>query len=174
MLCSICQLNEAKVHLAQVVNGKVQKIDLCESCSHEKGVSDTAGYALAEMLLGISGAKPAEEKAAGGGRSQLRCPACGFTQADFKKTARLGCPECYETFAEPLAGMLKNMHRGTKHTGKVPRSTPAPRDPSEDLRALQAQLEQAIRAEDFERAARLRDQIKELKGRLQTPVATPP
>jgi protein arginine kinase activator len=174
MLCSVCQLNEAKVHLAQVVNGKVQKIDLCESCSQEKGVSDTAGYALAEMLLGISGAKPAEEKTSGGGKSQLRCPACGFTQADFKKTARLGCPECYETFAEPLAGMLKSMHRGTKHTGKAPHAPPVAHDPARQLLGLQGQLEEAVLKEDFERAARLRDQIKELKGRLQTPAATPP
>ena len=110
MLCCICKEKEAKVHLTQIVGEKMQKVDLCEACAAQKGVNDPAGFSLADLLLGL-GASQEMEQAAGG---ELKCPNCGFTQADFKKAGRLGCSECYHTFSEGLEGLLKTMHKGTK------------------------------------------------------------
>ena len=76
-----------------------------------------------------------------------------FTQADFKKAGRLGCPECYKTFAEALEGLLKTMHKGTRHVGKVPESLRQSRDLSDRLKTLQKKLTKAIEEEDFEEAA---------------------
>src|SRR5205807_2334421 len=73
------------------------------------------GFALADLLLGIGAAEEIEK-----GSSTQRCPVCGFTQADFKKTGRLGCSTCYATFTEALTALLKAMHKGTAHVGKVP------------------------------------------------------
>lgn len=164
MQCSVCNTNEATVHLTQVIGDKLQKIDLCEGCSQEKGVSDTTGFALAELLLGMN--EPKDEAPGGGGsKKQLTCPHCGFSQADLKKTARLGCPECYDTFSESLTGLLKNMHRGNRHVGKVP-GTPAPAAASAfKLDELNDQLADAVKQEQFERAALLRDEIKALKSK---------
>lgn len=166
MLCTVCNQNEATVHLTQVAGDKLQKIDICEQCAKEKGVTDATGYALAELLLGLSGAKEEAEEEQTPVRSQLRCPSCGFSQTDFKKTGRLGCPDCYSTFAEPLSGLLKNMHRGVRHVGKAPRALHETKDQSFRLADLQKQLDQAIADEDFERAALLRDEIKEVKAKL--------
>src|SRR5271163_4215153 len=117
MLCCVCKAKEATVHLTQIAGDKMQKVDLCEECAKNKGVNDPAGFSLADLLLGL-GASDQIEQSAGGG--ELRCAKCGFTQADFKKAGRLGCSECYTTFAEGLASLIKAMHKGTKHTGKVP------------------------------------------------------
>ncbi len=97
--------------------------------------------------------------------AESKCPRCGFTQADFKKSGRLGCPECYKTFAEGLEGLLKTMHKGTRHAGKVPEALRESREQSDRLKLLQKKLAKAIDDENFELAARLRDEIKQMGPR---------
>jgi len=163
MLCCICKEKEAKVHLTQIVGEKMQKVDLCDECAKHKGVNDPAGFSLADLLLGL-GASQEMEQASGG--PELKCPSCGFTQADFKKAGRLGCPDCYKTFAEGLDGLLKSMHKGTRHVGKVPDSLRQSRDLSDRLKALQKKLTKAVEDENFEQAALLRDEIKQMTAKL--------
>lgn len=161
MLCMLCQKKEARVHLTDVKEGKIKKVDLCEDCAKAKNIEDPAGFALADLLLGLG----ASEELAGPSPegTELVCPSCGFSQADFKKSGRLGCPACYETFRDGLAGILKTMHKGTRHTGKVPRALALGREVQDRLKALQHSLDEAVAVEDYEQAARLRDQIKALK-----------
>ena len=166
MLCDICKQNPAKVHLTQIVDGKTKKVDLCEACSKAKGVDDPTGFSLADLLMGLGAAQELEPASAPPGG--LRCPACGFTQAEFKKTGRLGCADCYRTFAEGLETLLKSMHKGTRHSGKVPAALQASRDVEDRLRSLQKKLEKAITAEDFEQAAVLRDELKQLRELADT------
>lgn len=163
MLCSVCKQNEATVHLTQIVGDKIQKVDLCEGCSKETGVSDPKAFALADVLLGLGASQEMAEAGEGG---EIKCPHCGFTQADFKKSGRLGCSECYSTFAEGLEGLLKSMHKGTKHIGKAPDIFQKTRDFSEKLKTLQKRLEKAVNDEDFEQAAQLRDEIKQTRVKL--------
>lgn len=158
MFCDVCQTKEATVFLTQIIEGKMQKVNLCEGCSKEKGVNDPTGFALADLLLGLGAAQEIEKNPAG-----IRCPVCGFSQADFKKTGRLGCSACYDTFAEGLSGMLKNMHRGSIHMGKVPAKLADARRRAQELAGLQADLEKAVREELFEEAATLRDKIRHLE-----------
>ncbi len=160
MLCNICKENEATVHLTQIVGDKMQKVDLCEGCSKEKGVSDPTGFSLADLLLGLGAAQDMEQAAAG---TELRCPHCGFTQVDFKKAGRLGCAECYTTFAEGLEGLLKTMHKATRHSGKVPQALRLSKDFKEKIKALQKKLDKAVVDEDFEQAAQVRDEMKQVK-----------
>lgn len=166
MLCCICKQKEATVHLTQITGDKMQKVDLCEECAKTKGVNDPTGFSLADLPLGL-GASQEIEQAAGGG--EVRCPKCGFTQGDFKKSGRLGCPECYKTFAEALEGLLKTMHKGTRHVGKAPEALRQTRDLSDRLKTLQKRLAKAIEVEDFEQAAVLRDEIKMTTARLSSP-----
>ena len=164
MLCTICKEKPATVHLTQIVGDKMQKLDLCEDCAKTKGINDPTSFGLADLdlVLGL-GASQQLEQAAGG--VELKCPRCGFTQADFKKSGRLGCPECYVTFAEGLASLLKTMHKGTRHTGKAPEALRATRENASLLKTLQAKLAKAIKDENYEQAAQLRDEIKQLAGR---------
>ena len=164
MLCTICKEKPATVHLTQIVGDKMQKLDLCEDCAKTKGINDPTSFGLADLdlVLGL-GASQQLEQAAGG--VELKCPRCGFTQADFKKSGRLGCPECYVTFAEGLRGLLKTMHKGTRHTGKAPEALRATRENADRLKTLQTKLAKAIKDENYEQAAQVRDEIKQLTGR---------
>ncbi len=148
---------EATVHLTEIVEGQMKKVDLCEECAKEKGVTDPQGFALADLLLGLG----AEIESAG---SDLVCGTCGFTHADFKKSGRLGCSDCYATFAEPLEGMVKQMHKGTEHVGKVPKALHQARTASRQRESLQDRLNRAVDEENYELAAQLRDEIKELES----------
>jgi protein arginine kinase activator len=156
-----CKQNPAKVHLTQIVEDKMQKVDLCEECAKQKGVNDPAGFSLADLLLGLGASQEMSQSSTG---EEIKCPACGFTQTDFKKAGRLGCATCYTTFAEGLEGLLKSMHKGTKHVGKVPLALRQTRDLNDRLKHLQKKLDKAVTAEDFELAASLRDEIKNAKG----------
>jgi protein arginine kinase activator len=161
MQCDVCQTKEATVFLTQIVDGKMQKVNLCEGCSKEKGVNDPTGFALADLLLGLGASQEIEKSPAA-----HKCPICGFTQADFKKTGRLGCSNCYTVFADGIAPMLKNMHKGTQHTGKTPAAFHKVRERDEKIKALQENLSKAIDAEEFELAANLRDQIRQVEAEL--------
>jgi protein arginine kinase activator len=90
-----------------------------------------------------------------------KCPTCGFSQADFKKTGRLGCSNCYETFNDGLGGLLKQMHKGTEHVGKVPQRLLKSLERENQMKELQRNLRKAVANEDYESAAQIRDQIRE-------------
>jgi protein arginine kinase activator len=169
MMCCVCKEKKATVHLTQITGDKMQKVDLCEECAKHKGVNDPAGFSLADLLLGL-GASQELEQASGG--AEVKCPKCGFTQADFKKAGRLGCAECYTTFAEGLESLLKTMHKGTKHAGKVPQALLQSRDQAERLKVLRKKLDKAVEDENFEQAALLRDEIKQMSARTGNVTAT--
>ena len=139
----------------------MHKVNLCEGCSKEKGVQDPTSFALADLLLGIGAAEEIEK-----GAASKKCPVCGFSQADFKKTGRLGCSECYVTFAEGLGSLLKAMHKGTEHVGKLPERAQRTMALSQRMRALTENLQRAVADENYETAASLRDQIKRLENEL--------
>ena len=156
----MCKEKPATVYLTQIVGDKVQKLDLCEECAKAKGVNDT-GFAIADLMLGLGASQELESGSAG---VDLKCPRCGFSQADFKKSGRLGCPDCYRTFAEGLSGLLKSMHKGTRHVGKAPEALRQTRDQVDRLKTLQKKLAKAIEDENYESAAALRDEIRVLGG----------
>jgi len=163
MLCDVCQKNDATVYLTQIVEGKMQKVNLCEDCAKEKGVSDPTGFAMADLLLGLGATQQIEH----GGQPAQKCPVCGFTQIDFKKTGRLGCSACYDTFAAGLANLLKGMHKGLKHTGKMPAKLSRRFAMADRVKSLETDLKKAVKNEKYEDAARLRDEIQKLENELQ-------
>ena len=161
-ICSVCKEKPATVFLTNIsADNKVQAMDLCDDCAKAKGVNDPATFGTADLLFGL-GAAQGLDAAAGG--AELKCSRCGFSQADFKKSGRLGCPECYKTFAEGLGGLLKTMHKGTRHVGKAPEALRKSRETGDRLKLLQKKLNKAVETEDFETAATVRDEIKILSG----------
>lgn len=159
MRCECCQQNEATIHLTQMVDNQSRELHLCEGCAEESGMNVQNVMSIPEILFGLgsSGAALKDNNQP----STRSCPHCHMRDCDFKKTARLGCPRCYEAFAEELGPMLAAMHKGMQHTGKIPgylRETMATAALCEDLNR---QLERAIHDEKYEEAARLRDRIRE-------------
>jgi len=155
--CSHCT-KPATIHLTQIINNKIHKVDLCEDCPFKEGVTDPEGFSLADFLL-----KP---PASLGADQALQCESCGFTPSDFKKTGRFGCPQCYETFSEILQPMLGNMHKDVVHRGKVPERALARMSRKRRLDQLESDLSEAIKTENYEEAARLRDQIAQARAAI--------
>ena len=160
MLCDFCKENEATVHFSQVVGEKVSKIDICETCAKAKGFTDPGNISMLGDVLGEFGSGQVAADSEG-----LRCPVCGFTQANFKKQGRLGCSTCYETFEPGLKPLLKAMHKGERHVGKTPRQAATVQESSEHIQQLEKELSRAIREERFEQAAQLRDEIRALQAK---------
>jgi protein arginine kinase activator len=159
MKCDVCQEQDATVHLTQVLDGSVKKLHLCEGCAAESGVDVHNPVSIADLFIGLNKTKgPVREPGPAG------CPACGLKPADFKKTGRLGCPECYTAFSTSLAPLIRAMQRGDRHVGRTPGAGGGegihPPRPEE----LKRQLERAIAEERFEDAARLRDRLAESKA----------
>lgn len=160
MKCDACGEKEATVFLTQIVEGSMHKVNLCESCAKEKGVNDPTGFALADVLSGIG----SEKEVDGAGNAKSKCHGCGFTLADLKKTGRLGCSVCYDVFVEHLEGMLRNMHKGLTHTGKLPGPRRESRRANQRIELLRTNLDKAVASEQYELAADLRDQIRQLEA----------
>lgn len=159
MKCDLCN-NKANVYLTQIVEGKMQKVNLCESCAREKGVTDPTGFALADLLFGIG---QQQDIGPAGDRADA-CPQCGMTGEDLKKAGRVGCARCYEVFSDGLDSLLKAMHKGTRHKGKVPHHQFEQRSRVVRLREMREKLDAAVRDERFEDAARFRDEIHALES----------
>lgn len=94
---------------------------------------------------------------------ELKCPLCGHTYSDFRKSGKLGCAKCYETFKSPLLTTLKQIHQNPVHTGKIPKSFNSKIQKKRELESLKAKLSEAVKSEDYELAARLHREIKELE-----------
>lgn len=162
MVCENCGSTDAVVHLTQIVNNQMSTHHLCERCAAEKGLDsgpETANLPLIDMI-----AQMTEDVGPDPRTTSRACSFCGLTFDDFRQTGRLGCPHCYETFASHLPRLLRRIHGGAKHVGKVY----LPPDPTASemekrLEGLRRKLERAVQSEDFERAAELRDQIRSLE-----------
>jgi protein arginine kinase activator len=165
MVCNICGTNEATIHLTEIVNDQMVEVHLCETCAHEKGTEFKTHFNVGDLLSGF--ADLAKEFGAGTEKTLLKCMNCGLTYEEFGRTGRLGCPECYESFARLLVPLIKRVQHSTQHVGKRPSRLAPTARPAQELKELQHRLEKLIQEEDFEEAARLRDQIKQMEEKLR-------
>ncbi len=171
MQCDICGKKKATVHLTEIVDEQMSEMHLCEECARQKSSQMEQQFGLADLLAGLSQTTPMVKESKEG---MLKCSDCGLNYEDFRKFGRLGCSQCYVSFKENLSGLLRKIHGSSHHLGKtpyalkaenpVPVSSSAALLPSENVEGLKKQLQIAIAAEDFEKAAMLRDKIKGLEN----------
>lgn len=166
--CNHCT-KPATIHLTQIVENKITKIDLCEECAQKKGLTDPEGLDISQLLAGGGMDVLSNDGDDTPSGDAIACQLSGATFDDFKKTGRFGSAESYDLFRDKISPMLKNMHRGTKHLGKVPTycEHKSPDKPLEPIESLHKKISQAIEEERFEDAAVLRDEIKK---RSQEPI----
>lgn len=168
MLCQMCGQHPATTHIKTIVNGKLTQAHLCADCAKKQGYGNLFadwGSGFGSLLSGFMGsAAPA--------RQVTRCPGCGASFEDITRSGKIGCAECYHTFRGQLLPIIQRIHGTAQHKGKVPGSSAlrvtdtnnkivaVEETPLEEKKRL---LKQAIEVQDFERAAVLRDEIKELE-----------
>jgi protein arginine kinase activator len=164
MQCQSCQKNEATVHLTEITDGVRTELHLCEQCAQEEGVTIKNQIPLNELLSSLLAAQPEDSDLLGESEHNLACPHCGFTLSQFRKESVLGCPNDYDIFEKSLLPLIKRAHNGKSyHCGKVPSKTNADNKKQIELMKLRQQLETAVKNEDYERAAELRDKIDQVE-----------
>lgn len=162
MLCQVCQQQEATLHVKGAINDQVFKVHLCERCAKEKGMEfpfAKSPLSLTEWMSGL-GERGGTEAAP---PPRSACSACGTTVAEMKESGRVGCSTCYVEFPKVLGPFLKRVHGTTRHSGQTYRVTVGSGSPQRAWETLKAELMEALRQEDYERAAILRDQMKILE-----------
>ena len=167
MLCKRCGKNEAKIHFAKIINNQTTEFHLCEPCAKQMNIMGANHEFHLENL--ISGLTPEAETPQAVEESRLACPSCGLTQAAFKRSGRLGCPRCYETFHDEIIPLLRKIHGSAHHTGKAPQKLGEgfAQTRVRDIKKLRRELREAISQEEYERAARIRDDIKNMEADIK-------
>jgi len=157
MKCHHCD-SQATVHLTQIINGQMHKMDLCEACAQEKGVTNPDNLSIGNLL----DENPSKVDAS---TASMTCESCGTTHQDFKKGGRLGCEACYHVFRPVLEPLLDGMHAGVKHFGKVPSRSVKKKSDDDSEELLSKELKKAVEEENYEKAAKLRDRLKKLQAK---------
>lgn len=165
MKCECCHKEEATIHLTQVIEGEVKKLNLCQACAQTNGIDLNSPISITDVLLGL-GAGIVSPSASAGSEFDLCCGRCHMTRSEFKKNARLGCPECYQTFMGELNALTKAMHHSEQHVGKIPARQGNRARMTAQITLMQKEIEVAVAKEDYERAASLRDKIATLKTQI--------
>lgn len=166
MTCEICKTRPAKVHYTEIVNNSMIKMNLCMECAEEKGVDvqKAGNFGLGDLVAGlIDTTVDADAERI----SKVRCPTCGYQYSDFKRIGRLGCPDCYDAFESQLVPVLRHVHGSTQHNGKKATLRTELMVMRERVAVLREELSLAIRAEDYERAASIRDEIRSLETQVE-------
>jgi len=164
MQCEICGKAPAVITYTEHREDTVRTLRLCQKCAEERGLHislTTKKFALAEPLAALAEALISDDKE---GVGALCCRNCELPFSTFASTGRLGCAECYDSFAVQLKPLLRKAHGSTTHVGKAPAKDGPQVKKKKELRALQEALERAVKRERYEEAARIRDKIRELEA----------
>lgn len=162
MLCQECKQRQATTHVKTIINGQVSEQVLCSECAKKLGVDNMFSSMSSDFnsFLGsfLTGGLPSRSTAA-------RCGGCGSSFGDIARTGKVGCAECYDEFFDELLPTIRRIHGNTEHIGKSGIEYKKIEDPVvSPLEQAEVDLKKAIEMQEFEKAAELRDKIKELKG----------
>lgn len=158
MLCDNCGKEPAKIHYKEIKDNKVTEFHLCEKCASEKGIQilhKKQAFSIPNIMTDM-----AEEV----GADMAKCERCGLSYSEFRDSGRLGCSRCYEAFKAQIKPLLRRIHGSNVHIGKSPRMSQGVFEKRREVEKLKADLSRAIGCEDFEKAAEIRDRIKELES----------
>lgn len=168
MICDECHERQATVLVTQIINGKKTEAHLCQECAQKHsglGFFTEPSFTFNNILAGLFEPESLQTGSIQV-RPKVRCDNCGLTFADFRRLGTLGCSQCYTQFEALLEPLLKRIQGSTQHTGKLPARSGAAQLRRE-LEEARRQLRDAISIEAYERAAELRDRIKEIERALE-------
>lgn len=171
MVCQECGKRPATLHFTKIVNGEKTEFHFCETCAREKGelIPGTSnGFSIHSLLSGLLDLDPSGKGQTPGAKTahSLQCEECGMTYSQFSKLGRFGCSSCYKYFSDRLDPLFKRVHGGTSHVGKVPKRTGGRIQIKRQIDELKKELQFRIVQEEFETAAEIRDQIRELERNI--------
>lgn len=155
--CQMCD-KTATVHLTEIVNGTKIERHLCEECAQQEGITIKSQVPINELLNNIIAAQEEAQEL-----SDLRCPQCHTSWADFRKRGLLGCPNDYLAFSKALDPLIERAHNGaTSHVGRSPAKHEGTAGQQAKMLRLRQELQRAVESENYEIAARIRDEISQM------------
>lgn len=173
MKCQNCGENDANFKYTEIVNGVKKELNLCGECAKKLGVEDL-NFNIPIDFSSFFGDFLNEYDDTGfipmlTPTNKLQCDVCKMTYDEFMNTGRFGCSNCYDVFADKIEPVLKRLHGNTKYLGR--KATPNNntinteiKKENSELSNLKKELKIAIKEENYEKAAVLRDKIKEIEG----------
>lgn len=163
MLCQKCHKNIATVHFTQIINNEITHIDLCRQCAmHQNWMNIKLPIEVSSFLGGFI--KFPSEQSIQPKEISEQCEKCAMTFNEFLKTGKMGCDNCYVQFGTGITPLLKRMHRNISHTGKVPEKLYKDIMTGKEIDLLEKELQNAVKKEEYEKAAVLRDKIKAIRS----------
>lgn len=162
MKCEKCNEREASVYITKIVNGEKTEMHLCQECAKEMNAFDDMSLFTPAGFLSSFFEPFTLNTGSGYAIKEKVCPKCGTTFSDFKTKGYFGCSECYNEFKDALSPIIQRMHGKTRHVGKIPAGYDKSLQQAREYEKLTEQLKQAIEAEAYEEAAKIRDKIKKL------------
>ena len=171
MLCQVCNKREANVHVTKIINGVKTELHLCEECASKNSDMNINMPVNIGVPLSFQNILEGFVEMLGGGISdyvddQISCPVCHMTFEDFRRTGKLGCSNCYSAFGSNINPLVKRLHGNIHHTGKVPKRSGGVLKTKRDIEKLKEELKAAVKNEEYEKAAKYRDEIKLLESKL--------
>jgi protein arginine kinase activator len=167
MYCEECKEKPATVHLTQMFDGKKVEIHLCEECAAKKGVQMFAPdniLSIPQLLGSFFGSSNMQELKSPA--DAVACPNCGMRFLDIKQTGKLGCSECYTVFERNMEPILRRIHGNSRHIGRIPARGGEKVLINRQIRKLKSRLQEAVANEEYEKAAEIRDSIKEIEKKI--------
>jgi protein arginine kinase activator len=175
MLCQACKNKNATVHYKTNVNGKVNELFLCAECAKNYGVGKKPVFEPIEVIDGFFGkgtddifgglfAGMMNDSPAKSINETSVCPVCGMRFSEFLHGGKIGCGECYKTFSLQLKPTVKRLHGNVEHCGKVPEDKKGAISARKKIDELKAKLQTAIENQEYEMAAKYRDEIQEIEN----------
>ncbi len=159
MLCQNCQQKAANVHFTQIMNNAKVDIYLCEQCAKEISQGDfVSPFGFNDLIKGLFTTQLRQEVP-----ETLKCKNCGMEYEEFLKSSRVGCASCYKAFEEKLDPIIKRLHGNAEHHGKIPLRVSSNVSITNEIEKLKQQLNESIKKEEYEEAARLRDRIRAME-----------
>jgi len=171
MKCQDCGSRDSAVKVTQIVNNEKVVLNLCKECAAKRGFHsplDNTPFPLANFLSSMMTAETSGKGSKSMTVPELTCPTCGLTFSEFSRLGRFGCGDCYGTFRDRLQPLLRKIHGSSLHRGKLPPMLSEDATVIREQERLQEELERAIKSEDFERAADLRDKLKSLEENTES------
>lgn len=165
MLCERCGQKPAAVHMKQVINDDKRELHLCVDCAAAEASGtgfSWSGSSFHQLLGGLLGSE-SPWSGVGPGDARTRCPDCGLSFADFRRLGHFGCSQCYDTFSGPLESVLRRIQGGTTHEGKIPVKAAGALKLRRERESLERRLQEFIEQEEYEQAAKVRDQLRALE-----------
>ncbi|AOY75140.1 UvrB/UvrC motif-containing protein [Clostridium formicaceticum] len=167
MVCQECNSRKATVHMTKIIQGKKEEVHLCEQCAKVKDTLNfDNAFSIHNFLAGLLDVTKDPQLKAQYSTS-VQCSQCGMTYDRFKQIGRLNCDQCYKEFKTNLAPLIRKVHGNLQHTGKVPKRAGGIIRLKREVNELKLQLKEAIDQQAFERAAELRDHIKQLEDTIE-------